>query len=61
MRLLAIDVYDRGSMITIGYEQCRQEKLPSMPSHEQKLYPVDCDKDLRRDMSYGNHCCWSMG
>jgi len=48
-------------MITLGYERCRQGKLPSMPSHERKLYPDDSDKDLRRDTSYGNDGRWSMG
>ena len=28
-------------MITDGYERCRQRKLPSMPSHERKLYHPD--------------------
>ena len=41
-------------MITIGYEQCRQGKLPSMPGHERKLYPDDYGKDLRGDTSCGN-------
>jgi len=36
------------------YKQCRQQKLPWMPSHEWKLHhPDNSDKDLRReDMSY---------
>jgi len=28
-------------MITDGYDRCRQRKLPSMPSHERKLYHPD--------------------
>jgi len=44
-----------------GYDRCRQRSLPSMPSHERKLYPHDSHKDLRRDMSYGNDVRWSMG
>ena len=29
-------------MYTIdGYDRCRQRKLPSMPSHERKLYHPD--------------------
>jgi len=50
------------SMITEGYNRCWQRKLPSMPSQERTLYhPDDSDNDLRRDMSYGNDGCCSMG
>jgi len=50
-------------MYTIqSYDQCRQRKLPSMPSHERKLYYFDDpDNDLCRDTSYGNDGRWSMG
>jgi len=34
MRLHAIDVYDRWSMITDGYERCLQGRLKWMPSHD---------------------------
>jgi hypothetical protein len=34
-----------------GYDRCRQQKLPSMPSHERKLYDMtNSDNDLRRDI-----------
>ena len=34
-----------------SYDRCRQRKLPSMPSHEQKLHhPDNSDNDLRRDI-----------
>jgi len=34
-----------------SYDRCRQWKLPSMPSHEGKLYdPDNSDNDLRRDI-----------
>jgi hypothetical protein len=50
------------SMITDGYERCRQRKLPSMPSDERKLYYIDdSDNDLRQDTTYGNDGRWSMG
>jgi hypothetical protein len=40
-------------MITDGNERCRQRKLPSMPSHERKLYhPDDSDQEPRRDMNH---------
>jgi len=46
-------------MITEGYVRCRQRQLPSMLSHERKLYYLDDgDNDLRRDMSYGNDGHW---
>jgi len=61
MRLHAIDVYNRWSMITICYERCRQGKLPSMASHERKLDPDYSNKDLRRDTSYRNDGCSSLG
>jgi hypothetical protein len=45
-----------------AYDRCQQRKLPSMPSHERKLYHHDdSDHDLHRDMSYWNDGRWSMG
>ena len=45
-----------------GYDRCQQQKLPSMPTHERKLYhPDNFNKDLRRDTSCGSDGCWSMG
>jgi len=32
-----------------------------MPRLEQKLYPDDSNKDLRRNTSYGNDGRWNMG
>jgi len=44
-----------------GYDWCRQRKLPSMTSHERKLYqPDDSDDGLRQDMRYGNDGHWCM-
>jgi hypothetical protein len=38
------------SMITEGYERCRQRKLPSMPTRERKLnHSDDSDNGLRRE------------
>ena len=38
-------------MLTEVYVRCRQWKLPSMPSHERKLYnPDDSENDLSRDI-----------
>jgi len=49
-------------MITDGNERCRQRKLPSMPSHERKLYhPDDSDQEPRRDINHECGTGWHIG
>ena len=51
-------------MYTIdSYDLCRQWKLPSIPSHDRKLYPPhNSDKDLHQDvMKYECSTGWQVG
>jgi len=45
-----------------GYDRCGQQKIPSMPSHEWKLYhPDNFNKDLQGNTSYRSDGRRSMG